>query len=407
MATREFVAIGGVLLAAAAAQGCGSGSGEQVGATSSADAMGPLLRACGVKCDELPPGTDDSHPPGWLALAFAEDPGVTERGAPWVITATRTKGFAAIPTVETATSAASAQFIVSQTLHAGLATTVEGASITPRSSEWTLFSAGVYNKHEIGVRFDGSGWLIYNEDGSAIPSGASFSILASPGLPGDSFTTVQAPKTRSYAVTIPGATDPDDVLIATHVWNPPGASSPVLDDRTLALSYLGGAWSVAHADKSLIPPSAAFNVVSASAFGVPFVGGTVVVANTSNTFGSSVLIGSKRTRGQPDAVLFVSSNLSKGGNLSSCPLAISYDTAAADWAVLCEDGTAMPSGVAFNVLVTHPRCADEVQDGSETDVDCGGANFCARCATKQHCATDGDCQSGQCVVGGAGGFCAP
>ena len=44
-----------------------------------------------------------------------------------------------------------------------------------------------------------------------------------------------------------------------------------------------------------------------------------------------------------------------------------------------------------------PPCANGIKDGSETDVDCGGA--CPRCADGRNCATTRDCASGYCNGG--------
>jgi hypothetical protein len=46
-----------------------------------------------------------------------------------------------------------------------------------------------------------------------------------------------------------------------------------------------------------------------------------------------------------------------------------------------------------------PTCSDGKQNGSESDVDCGGA--CPRCADRKNCKTRSDCASGLC----AGGTC--
>jgi hypothetical protein len=46
-----------------------------------------------------------------------------------------------------------------------------------------------------------------------------------------------------------------------------------------------------------------------------------------------------------------------------------------------------------------PTCSDKVQDGNETDVDCGGATACLRCASAKKCQTDSDCASGTCFSG--------
>lgn len=44
-----------------------------------------------------------------------------------------------------------------------------------------------------------------------------------------------------------------------------------------------------------------------------------------------------------------------------------------------------------------PSCTDHVQNGDETDVDCGGS--CSPCAAGQHCKQASDCQSGNCSNG--------
>jgi hypothetical protein len=42
-------------------------------------------------------------------------------------------------------------------------------------------------------------------------------------------------------------------------------------------------------------------------------------------------------------------------------------------------------------------CGSGVIDGTETDVDCGGADpFCQRCLPGRRCLIGGDCQSGAC-----------
>jgi hypothetical protein len=47
-----------------------------------------------------------------------------------------------------------------------------------------------------------------------------------------------------------------------------------------------------------------------------------------------------------------------------------------------------------------PTCTDGIQNGNETDVDCGGPS-CPKCAEGRHCATGGDCATGVCT----GGIC--
>jgi hypothetical protein len=55
------------------------------------------------------------------------------------------------------------------------------------------------------------------------------------------------------------------------------------------------------------------------------------------------------------------------------------------------------SSCASNLCIS---CGDDVQNGTETDTDCGGANAaCARCAPGLDCRADSDCSSGACVDG--------
>ncbi|HKA89856.1 MAG TPA: FG-GAP-like repeat-containing protein [Haliangiales bacterium] len=49
------------------------------------------------------------------------------------------------------------------------------------------------------------------------------------------------------------------------------------------------------------------------------------------------------------------------------------------------------------VFYLNPRCDDQIHNGSETDVDCGGS--CGPCALNRSCDVGADCQSGNCVDG--------
>jgi len=49
-----------------------------------------------------------------------------------------------------------------------------------------------------------------------------------------------------------------------------------------------------------------------------------------------------------------------------------------------------------------PSCIDGIDDGTETDVDCGGPT-CSPCGVGQHCAANADCATQNCVYGGPEG----
>jgi hypothetical protein len=63
-------------------------------------------------------------------------------------------------------------------------------------------------------------------------------------------------------------------------------------------------------------------------------------------------------------------------------------------------GTVCSSGVCINGQCVA-SCTDGIQDGHETDVDCGGPD-CMPCADGKHCLVNSDCLSHVCI----GGVCA-
>jgi hypothetical protein len=69
---------------------------------------------------------------------------------------------------------------------------------------------------------------------------------------------------------------------------------------------------------------------------------------------------------------------------------------------LDRDCVSVASGKCVALVCAAPSCSDLVQNGAESDTDCGGAGapvypVCKACATGQKCAADGDCESDHCV----------
>ncbi len=63
----------------------------------------------------------------------------------------------------------------------------------------------------------------------------------------------------------------------------------------------------------------------------------------------------------------------------------------------CDDANADESD-ACTTLCAAPSCSDGLASGSETDIDCGGAN-CPKCELAEACAAPADCESGACDGG--------
>ncbi len=62
----------------------------------------------------------------------------------------------------------------------------------------------------------------------------------------------------------------------------------------------------------------------------------------------------------------------------------------------CENDTQCPNNGTCGEDGVCVSCADGVQNGKETDIDCGG-DKCSRCKAKQKCETGNDCETGVCT----------
>jgi hypothetical protein len=58
-----------------------------------------------------------------------------------------------------------------------------------------------------------------------------------------------------------------------------------------------------------------------------------------------------------------------------------------------------PHTTLRHAVTVPPTCSDGVKNGNETDVDCGGATTCGRCANGRTCGAATDCTSGICTGG--------
>lgn len=71
--------------------------------------------------------------------------------------------------------------------------------------------------------------------------------------------------------------------------------------------------------------------------------------------------------------------------------------------LLCQQSSDCASHVCVNNQCAAPTCEDKRENGEETDVDCGGNSGCALCDDYRGCSSDSDCKSSGCVQG----ICAP
>jgi hypothetical protein len=77
----------------------------------------------------------------------------------------------------------------------------------------------------------------------------------------------------------------------------------------------------------------------------------------------------------------------------TCPKCANGDKCAAG--TDCTSGFCYVTGGGAGQKTCHAdQCTDGMKDGTETDTDCGGSNMCARCGSNKSCMMDSDCQSG-------------
>ena len=91
----------------------------------------------------------------------------------------------------------------------------------------------------------------------------------------------------------------------------------------------------------------------------------------------------------------------KDGGFSDRSEVASAECVAADCPTSC-NGNLDCGDLGFICGPDHlcvPHCGDGVQNGGESDVDCGGDECAARCVSGETCSVPGDCASGICYHG--------
>ena len=214
----------------------------------------------------------------------------------------------------------------------------------------------------IGVRYDrGNGqWSVVTEDGSAMPSGESFNVLAEPRS-GPAVFVQQATKKNSagnHTFIDSSATNgkPDAVLEVTQLVNPGGNASSHYNAHPIGVRYYSSKheWAVINEDGAPMRAGAAFNVLvgaSASSGGIT----RTVIATAANTKGDGVQFSSPASNGRSGSMSFVTPVWNpdgKGGTKSVAQTGVAYDAQVSHrWDVIDDLLSSVPLGSAYNVLI--------------------------------------------------------
>ncbi len=259
---------------------------------------------------------------------------------------------------------------------------LETPNLSPRQG------VGVPNPRATGLYlerfFDPATWGIFNQDTSrAYPDGA-VSNLFQPPMDLRTFVHEATPEnsvgnwTNLYH---PGLhNQAGSIVFVTQQWVAgEELTVGVYNDHNIGVWWneSEGAWAVFNQDGQRMPVGATFNVfVAKSALENP-AGylhydtapvdprdvAFVHVATAGTLDGDRTVIDHRWLNGNPDLQLIVTQNWNPGGApgvYNDHPIAVEYDPASSHWAVVNQDGAAMPENAAFNVLPVGIRATPEI-----------------------------------------------
>jgi hypothetical protein len=244
------------------------------------------------------------------------------------------------------------------------------AAIALVTQVWNPRGEGeTFNDHAVGVFYAifPPRWAIYNEDQSAMPSGAGFNVLIHPaGSTATVHTSAEGNVFDNYTDLDPGFSQDDATaqVFVTHNYNP-GAVGGELHDRNLGVWKNGALWSIFDEGSEQMFFDVDFNVAIGPVGGRSF----LHTATVDNTLGNLTYLDHPDSNGNPDAWVLITHNWSPpapalvegarvpapegDGTYVDAALGVWYNGIAEKWAIFDEAGkfATIPVGAAFNVLV--------------------------------------------------------
>lgn len=212
---------------------------------------------------------------------------------------------------------------------------------------------GTYNNHSVAVKYNGTRWVIYNYDLSALPVGAAFNVAVIPDA-GQGFQRASTgnvgPNYILFDHTLLNG-NPDALAIATlHNFGPPSTRTPFTSPIGLWYSTADGRWSGYTEARQPVPSGMGFNV---AAFATTI--GLLHTSTAANTVNNWTYIDFPAANGNPNAKIWVTHNWNPGGAGTGTYLAkelgVWYNDAVGKWAIFTQDRSAFPLNLKFNVMV--------------------------------------------------------
>jgi hypothetical protein len=215
-------------------------------------------------------------------------------------------------------------------------------------------SFSVYNNHPIGAWYDAEAklWAVANQDGKTMASYASFNVAFTDSAPQAATHVTSAANTTGHISYLdhPLANgNPSALVQASPSWN--SGTGGAVDAHVIGVWYDAwkGRWAIFNQDFAPMPLNSTFQIYVAQGGASTF----VQRATATNTYGSTTWIDNPATNGRPYAVLIVTPSWNPGGaggTYNNHVTGVWYDAGKGQWAILNQDGAAMPAGASFNVL---------------------------------------------------------
>ena len=207
---------------------------------------------------------------------------------------------------------------------------------------------GPFYNHVTSVLFWNNEWYIKNEEGFNIDAGVSFHIMRA-GINETAFahgaTTQNVDGYRTYMDHPDLNGNPDAIIVYSHM-----NTGVAGNDMITGVEYIDDddQWTIYNQDLSTsIPLGSEYFIVIPNQSSLSFIHTT----NIFTTASSYSIITHPDLNSNPNAKLFVSHNLTKSNNVFEKNIGVFYHPQLERWTIIALDGSDMPNGIAFNVMI--------------------------------------------------------
>lgn len=222
------------------------------------------------------------------------------------------------------------------------------------------------NNAHTGVWYDPltSKWTVFNESRNAMPVGAKFNYWKAPS--GSSYIHVATNTSGGCMTLTPSCNVPSWLpqvsqldfgdskingdanlkLFVTQEWD---SGTQVYNNRAVGVWFDSNTahWYVYNEDSATMPTGARFVVTRMT--GADSL--TTHTTSMSNVKGDSSQLSQFDIDGQPNAQIIITHVFETGSSYINKALGVRYDTSLQHWNIFTEDGSAMPIGLKFNIMI--------------------------------------------------------